>query len=759
VQLLMQQAMAAQRAGRAEEAERLLGEAVKAEPERYDILHFAGMAAVQRKDVAAAVDLFGRAARAAPQVAALQVNLGNALVEAGRFAEAIEVLDRLVQAEPALAEAWNSRGAALRGAGELGAALDSYARAAKLQPDNASALCNLGGLLANLGQPQEGLEAYGRAIAAAPNLAEAWNGRSRVLLLLQLPAEALASAEQALALRPRMAEAHAHRGFALETLGRVDEAAAAYAQALALDGDLPRKLLQRGLYLGAIDRNLEASIYYQSALALDPSLAQAHLRLGQARIGREPEAALESLKRALQLDPGNEEASAMLVAASMPCCEWSGLEDARRRIKAAVDEGRPANPPFIFLTLSSSPADALRCVELWVERHFPPAATPLAPEPYAHERLRVGYVSADFQTHATAWLTAAFFEHHDRSRFETFAFSTNAPKESDMRARLRAAFDHFVDCADLDDARIAGLIRERQIDVLIDLKGFTAEARTGIFAHRPAPVQAQWLGFPGSMGAPYIDYIIADAVVIPPGDERFYSEAVVRLPGSYQPNDPSRAAAAAPSRREAGLPDEGFVFCCFNAAYKILPEMFDIWMRLLGRVEGSVLWLLADNRLAQENLRREAQARGIDPDRLVFAPRADQEAHLGRLALADLVLDTLPYGAHTTASDALWAGVPVLTCYGQTFPGRVGASLLTAVGLPELIAPDLAAYEALALSLAGDPARLARLRAHLAGKGRASPLFDVERFTRQMESALATMSRRRAENMEAQGFDVEATGP
>jgi predicted O-linked N-acetylglucosamine transferase (SPINDLY family) len=324
-----------------------------------------------------------------------------------------------------------------------------------------------------------------------------------------------------------------------------------------------------------------------------------------------------------------------------------------------------------------------------------------------------------------------------------------------VRERLRGGFEHFWEVADLDDEAIAALIRQREIDILVDLKGFTAGARTGVFARRPAPVQVSWLGYPGSMGAAYIDYIVADAEVIPPGDESFYAEAVVRLPGSYQPNDPSRAIAqTVGGRADAGLPDRGFVFCCFNAAYKITPQQFDSWMRIVSAVEDSVLWLLDANHAAKANLRREASVRGVDASRLVFAPELPNAEHLARLRFADLFLDTLPYGAHTTASDALWAGLPVLTRRGAAFPGRVGASLLCAVGLPELIMDSGDDYEAAAIGLAREPRRLAALRQRLAGNRATCALFDVAAFTPHLETAFETMQARKREGRGPQGFNV-----
>ncbi|HET9160523.1 MAG TPA: tetratricopeptide repeat protein [Caulobacteraceae bacterium] len=751
---LLDRGVVALRSGDLATAEAALAQALRLDPGRYEVLHLCGMAAVRAKDWTRAVEVFRRAAKAAPASAGPHVNLCNALVETGRFAEAIEAVDRALAIDAGLADAWNSRGAALKGSGSLHAAADSFRRALALQPNNVQALCNLGALAGNLGAPDEALNALNRAAALAPGLAEAFSGRARLLLILDRPVEALADAERAIALRPGHAEAHANLGFALETLGRRQDAMAEYRQARTLDPDLPRKLVTRGLQLSAIDRAAEAVICFESALALDEALAEAHLRRGQVAIGRDPETAFREIGRAIELDPDIEDSYGLYLAGVMPCCEWDRLETATGRVEAAVRAGRATVIPFTLTTFSQSQADVKRCAEAWIARHYPTVRKPLAGSPYRHERLRVGYLSSDFFSHATAWLAAGVFERHDRARFETYAFSISGPRD-EMQARLRGAFDHFIDCERLDEEAIAAAIREREIDILVDLKGFTAGARTGVLRHRPAPVQVQWLGYPGTMGAPYIDYIIGDAEVIPKGDERFFTEAVVRLPDSYQPNDPERPIGAAPNRTEAGLPNEAFVFCCFNASYKILPPLFDLWMSLLRDIEDSVLWLLDDNALASANLRRKAQARGIDPSRLIFAPRMAQAEHLARIGLADLVLDTLPYGAHTTASDALWAGAPVLTCRGQAFAGRVGASLLKAVGLPELITASLEDYHAQALSLARDRKRLSSLRDRLAANRMAAPLFDADRFTRHLEQALNAMHQRRRDNRAPAGFDVE----
>jgi protein O-GlcNAc transferase len=348
-----------------------------------------------------------------------------------------------------------------------------------------------------------------------------------------------------------------------------------------------------------------------------------------------------------------------------------------------------------------------------------------------------------FRVHPLSFLTAGLFERHDRARFETIAVSLGPDTPTPIRSRVQAAFERFIDVRPSTDREVARMLVEWEVDIAVDLNGFTANARTGIFGLRPAPVQVSYLGYPATMGAPYIDYIVADDEVIPPEHRPYYTEKIVYLPDTYQVSDcDRRIAERTPTRAELGLPEQGFVFCCFNNNYKITPTMFDGWMRLLAKVEGSVLWLFEGNAAVSRNLRREAAARGIAPERLVFAQRVALDEHLARHRRADLFLDTLPYNAHTTANDALWAGLPVLTCRGTTFAGRVAASLLRAIGLPELITGSLPEYEALALQLATDSALLAGIRDRLARHRDRYPLFDTDRFRRHLEAAYVEMWER-----------------
>jgi predicted O-linked N-acetylglucosamine transferase (SPINDLY family) len=527
--------------------------------------------------------------------------------------------------------------------------------------------------------------------------------------------------------------------------GRFDEALLILDAAIAADSGRAQLWNNRGAVLARLKRSDAARESFDRALALQPGFAAARANRANLLMElRRYEDAARDYEILLRRKPDLPFARGNLIRARLQCCDWRGLEEEWDRALAGMREGKPVIPPFVSTALCQSPADQLLASRIVGNAKYPPAATPLwNGEPYRHERIRVAYLSSDFHAHATATLMAGVFEAHDRTRFETIALSYGPDDASPMRRRLEGAFEHFLPVAEKSDAQIASLLREKEADIAIDLKGYTDESRLTILAFRPAPIQVNYLGFPATMGAPYIDYIIADRTVIPPEHHMHYSEKVAYLPHSYQPNDRSRAVAAKPpSRAEAGLPERGFVFCCFNASYKIGPAIFAVWMSLLGNVEGSVLWLLEDNEAVQRNLKRVAAGCGIAAERIVFAPRNAVEEHLARHVLADLFLDTMPYNAHTTASDALWMGLPLLTCAGNTFPSRVAASLLFAIGLPELVTSSLGEYGALACKLAREPERLAAIKAKLAQNRDTSPVFDAARFTRDLESAYVAMWER-----------------
>lgn len=531
-------------------------------------------------------------------------------------------------------------------------------------------------------------------------------------------------------------------GSVLAQTGRMEEAAAAFRQAIEVAPEYPEahnNLANVYQMTGDLEA---AAASYNRALRLNPEYAEAHRNLASAlwRLGRMREAAA-ALSRAVSIDSGYIEAVALLVHQLKQMCEWSMLDELTGQLIRAVEDGSGAVNPFVFLTLETTPRQQRLCAEQWAQT-MRLAVKGTARPVEDRERITVGYLSADFQESAMAHLITEMIELHDRSRFRIVGYSYGADDGSAARRRLLDAFDLFVDHEHASHAETAARIRADGVDILVDLMGYTMDARPEILAMRPAPVQVSYLGYPGTMGTRAIDYIVVDRFVVPAEQQEYFTETLVALPHCYQVNDRQRQIARPGSRTEYGLPDDGFVFCCFNSPHKITPAIFDIWMRLLAQVPGSVLWLLAASEIAMENLRREADARlQCGSERLIFAPVLANAEHLARFAMADLFLDTLPYNAHTLTSDALWGGCPVLTATGETFASRVAGSLLHAAGLPELVTPTLAEYEAAALRLAGDREELAALRARTEKNRMTAPLFDTPRFTRDMEAAFAWMMR------------------
>ena len=539
---------------------------------------------------------------------------------------------------------------------------------------------------------------------------------------------------------PAFAPGHNVLGLALAGLGRESEAWASYEAALRVDPAFAPSYINRATLLRQRGDTAAALASLDKAIALDAEDPSGHGNRGSllTEMGQ-PAAAIASFDRALALSPGYPYARGLRLINKAYICDWTGIEEEVADLVARTHRGEPVALPWTLLPLIDSPQVQRKAAEAWAASNLPANESlgPIAKHP-RHERIRVGYYCADFHRHPTGHLIAGLFERHDRSRFEIIAFSLRPMRDDDMHRRLKAGVDRFIDVKDRSDRDVAALSRELEIEIAVDLNGLISNNRMGIFAHRAAPIQVSYLAYPGTMGAPYMDYVIADNTVIP--DPTFYTERVVTLPDCYQVNDAVRQVADRTfTRTELGLPETGFVFCSFNNNFKITPRIFDVWMRILGGVDGSVLWLIEDSAAAATNLRREATRRGIDPIRLVFAPRMPQEDHLARQAAADLFLDTHPYNAHTTGSDALWAGLPLVTCPGESFAARVAASLLRCVDMPELIAPTLADYEALAISLAKDPQRLAEIRHKLKRNRAKSPLFDLERFTSNIEAAYARM--------------------
>lgn len=560
--------------------------------------------------------------------------------------------------------------------------------------------------------------------------------------------------------RPSAGRGAEAEGRAALAAGHWDAAEAAFRRALAAGSDTASVFHGLGVALWRqqrLDEGLEA---LQIAVERAPRDAHLRLWLATALERTAPLASVRELKLARSLAPEAIEIDARVHKPLMEACAWDAVDAEVAALKAHAATEPPERwtqrvDPFVALALPLDPA-LRNAAALWHARRVAAGAKPLGlPPPEPAPRLRVGYVAAEFNNHATAHLMAGLFEQHDRERHEIVAYSFSRDDGSEYRARVRSAFDRFVEIGPLSDEQAARQIAADGIDVLVDLKGYTAGARPGIFARRPAPVQVNYLGYPGSMQAGFIDYIVADATVIPRAEAAWFAEAVVWLPHSYQANDDRQPIADDTGGRAAfGLPEGGTVYCCFNRAYKIERQIFAAWMRILAAVPGSVLWLLVDHADTQASLRAAASAAGVDPARLVFAGRRTKREHLARHRLADLFLDTQTVNAHTTASDALWAGLPLLTCCGDSFAGRVAASLLRAVGLPELVVPTLADYERAAIELGRDRGRLAALRARLAGNRLAMPLFRTAPYARQLEAAFATMQARRLAGQPPEAFAV-----
>lgn len=496
---------------------------------------------------------------------------------------------------------------------------------------------------------------------------------------------------------------------------------------------------------------------FRRALQLAPDHAEAQFNLAvlQERMG-DLDAALAGFERALGLDPDLPFGLGAWLQAKLTACDWSGLPALSARIAQGVRAGGLVAEPHVLLRIMADEALLLRCARTYSAARFPPATRPTGRRlPRSDGRIRLGYLSGEFRAHATSALLAEVWSMHDRGAFELIAFDTGWDDGSPMRRRVEAAFDAIIPVAHLSDADAAQCIADRDLDLLIDLNGAFGAHRQGVLAHRPAPLQVSYLGYPGTLGAPYLDYLIADATVLPAEHIANHDEKIVRLPYAYQPNDTRRVVPAkGPTRAAAGLPADRFVFCCFNQAFKITPRIFEIWMSILTQVPDSVLWLLDTNPTARENLKASAAARGIASERLIFAPWAAQGDHLARQPCADLFLDTLPYNAHTTASDALWMGLPVLTRRGGAFAGRVASSLLTVLGLPELVCETLEAYEARAIQLARSPDLLRQIRETLIRNRVTSPLFDTAAFTRHLEAAFRQMHARHRDGLSPDHFDV-----
>jgi protein O-GlcNAc transferase len=587
--------------------------------------------------------------------------------------------------------------------GDINSALKSYDAALLINPNDTDTLVNKGIILNKQKRHHEAIAQYDKALTINPSCTEAWSNKGVTLDEIRCYEEAVTHYDKALSINPSYIEAWSNKGNVLTELKRYEEALSNYDRALRLDSTYIEGWSNRAEALNLMKRHEESAKSYLNALESDPNgdylLGRAHHQM-------------------------------------MLTCNWTDYENITKQIFERILRGEKAAEPFGLQGIANSEEVLKRCAEIYSNDKFPQLGDMPNTKKYEHKKIRIGYLCGEFRTQATTVLMARIWELHDKDRFEIHAFDNGWSDDSDYRHRIEEAFTGIYDISRMSDLDATTLIKSKEIDILVNLNGFFGLARQGIFSHRAAPIQVNYLGFPGTIGADYIDYIIADEIVIPLESRQYYSEKVVYLPNSYQANDDKKKISSRQfTRSELGLPEAGFIFCCFNNAYKITPATFDGWARIMEKVEGSILWLLGNSQIVKDNLIKEALARGITAERVVFSEGLDLPDHLARHDLADLFLDTLPYNAHTTASDALWAGLPVLTLVGDSFAGRVTASLLNAIGLPELITQNQEEYEALAIKLANNAQMLAAIKQKLVKNRLTAPLFNSLQFTQHLEQA------------------------
>ena len=637
-------------------------------------------------------------------------------------------------------------------------AINFFKKAQKIRPDNNLVNFNLGKALSEIGNDLDAINYYKIAIRLDKNHLGSWLNFGKSLHQLEKYDEAISYYDQAIKLKPDYLEAHYNKANTLKTLKRYGEAIIHYSQAIKLKPDYFNAYIERGVLFELVNLKDEALLDYDQAIKLKPDSALPYNNKGNVlRNQSHYDQAIFNYCKALKLEPDYPYIFGMILHMKMFLCNWQNFKVEVENLLLQIYENKKSSYCFPILSLIDSPLIHRKSSEIWINDRCPFNIL-LGPilKSKRREKIRIGYYSEDFREHPVTYLITELFELHNKDQFELFGFYLGPPDSSKMHKRVLSAFNQFIDVRLKSDKDIALMSREIGIDIAVDLGGFTGLHRPGIFSYRAAPIQVNYLGYPGTMGAKYIDYIIADLTLIPIESEQYYSEKIVYLPNTYQPNDRNRLVAEKVfTKDELDLPKDSFVFCCFNSSFKITPDTFDGWMRILKAVKNSVLWLLEDNPITKLNLRKEAQVRGIDSSRLIFAKRMFPSENLARHQAADLFLDTLPYNAHTTASDALWVGLPILTCMGKSFASRVAASLLNAIELPELITTTQEQYEAKAIELATNPEKLKAIKYKLERNRFTTALFDTPRFTKHIEAAYKQMYERYQTDLQPNNIYIE----
>lgn len=732
--------------------------AIALKPDYTEALSNWGVALKELKQYDAALQKFNKAIELNPNYVDAYNNQGAALSDLKRYEEAIRSYEKALEIKPDNAQVYNNQGVALNAIKRHLDAIESYKKAIAIQKSYPDAYSNLGVALNDLKQHQAAVEKYNVAIDIKPDFALAYCNRGVALNELKQYRQAIESYNEAIRMQPDYADAYCNRGVSLNHIKKHAEAMDSYSKAIALKQNYPEAFLNLGTVLNEIKRHKDAIICYKKAIALRPNYAEAYNNLGNAyKDLKDYEKVINSYSKALELNPESPFLTGLLVHTKMQICDWGELQSQIAKLLIKIEESKLVTAAFPVLSLTDSLSLQRKAAELSLNEERPEnLALGSIPRRMKSEKIRVAYFSADFKNHAVSILIAELFETHNRDRFEIYAFSFGVNTKDPMRLRIEKAFDKFINVQFHSDEEIAKLSRNIDIDIAVDLGGLTNETRPGIFALRAAPIQVNFIGYPGTMGAPYMDYIIADKHVVPEDIKANYTEKVVYLP-CFQPNDSKRKIAEKFfTRQELGLPETGFIFCSFSNNYKINPSIFSGWMRILQKVNNSRLLLLAESEMVCANLRKEASQRQVDPDRLIFGQRIAQDEYLARYRTADLFLDTYPFNGGTTVSDALWAGLPVLTQAGEAFASRMASSLLHAIGLPELITSTQEGYEAIAVALASNPERLKKIRLSLQQNRQSSILFNTQMFARHIEKAYTQMYEKHQDNLPPEHIDVTA---
>jgi len=772
-------------AGNLNGAELILKRVIQVDSKCLPALHILGLIKASQGLHKEAALLLKKAVRLSPEDASLQYNLAKALSESGENLESIPYHKKAIELGSGNQEAFLNYGKSLSKLGRLHDALAIYDKALLINAFHEGILLNKGASLKELGRYEDALHCANLALSSNPALVEALQNKGIVLKGLKRYEEALMAYDKALEINPAYAEAWSNKGNVLGDLKRYEEALMAYDKALEINPAYAEAWSNKGNVLGDLKRYEEALMAYDKALEINPAYAEAWYNRGVSFNGLHCFAeALHSYDKALEINPAYAEAwynrgislnelrhyeeaissferasqikldipylLGQLLYTRMLCANWDQLASKIQLLIAKIQSCEKVVTPFICLSLVDSSEIHLSAAQTWIKDLYPEKKLTSLNKKQRHEKIRIGYFSTDFGNHPVSHLTTELFEIHDRNKFEVYAFSFGNHQDDPLLTRIKKSFDHFIDVENKSDQQIAELSRGHGIDIAIDLGGHTKGARTGIFAYRAAPIQVNYLGYPGTMGTEYIDYIIADETIIPKENHQFYTEKIAHLPNSYMVDDSKRVASnQSPSRGDVGLPKDAFVFCCFNNENKVSQQVLESWSRILLKVKNSVLWIPENNEYFASSIRAKFEDLGVDPAHIFFAKRVELMAdHLARYSCADLFLDTFQYNAHSTAVDSLKAGIPVITLIGQSFARRVGASLLRAIDLPELITRSQEEYESLAIELATNSEKLKELKERLKSNLTTKPLFNTPLFARHIEAAYTKIYERYQANLD-----------